>query len=77
MKKAFITGISGQDGPCLANLLIGVPTKAKNKLNWEAKIGAHHLSRLMVQEDLKIVHNQMKEVKSKSFLIHENNGRTV
>ena len=77
MKQEFITGISGQDGSYLANLLIGAPTKAMKKLSSGAKIKVHQLSRLMVQEDLKIVHNQMKELKSKSFLIHENDGHTV
>ena len=39
--------------PAEVDLLLGDPTKAKEKLGWEAKVGFHELVKMMVNEDLK------------------------
>jgi GDPmannose 4,6-dehydratase len=40
--------------PTEVDLLIGDPTKAKNKLGWTPKCSFAELVRLMVREDLKL-----------------------
>ena len=39
--------------PAEVDLLLGDPSKAKEKLGWEAKVGFHDLVKMMVNEDLK------------------------
>ena len=39
--------------PAEVEFLLGDPTKAKEKLGWEAKVGFHELVKMMVNEDLK------------------------
>jgi GDPmannose 4,6-dehydratase len=41
--------------PTEVELLIGDPTKAKEKLGWVAKIGFKDLTRMMVEEDLEMI----------------------
>jgi GDPmannose 4,6-dehydratase len=38
--------------PAEVDLLIGDPTKAKEKLGWEPKVGFDELVRMMVESDL-------------------------
>lgn len=39
--------------PTEVNLLLGDPTKAKEKLGWEARVGLQELVKMMVDEDLR------------------------
>ena len=39
--------------PAEVDLLLGDPSKVKEKLGWEAKVGFHELVKMMVNEDLK------------------------
>jgi GDPmannose 4,6-dehydratase len=39
--------------PTEVDILIGDPTKAKEKLGWEAKVGLEELVKMMVEADLK------------------------
>lgn len=63
MKVALITGVTGQDGSYLAELLLEKgyevhPSKAKNKLGW---VPEHDLASLvmdMMQSDLKLFKNE-------------------
>ncbi len=65
MKKALITGITGQDGSYLAELLLERPTevhalsgdssKARRKLNWSPETTFRQLVRIMLDHDLKAV----------------------
>jgi GDPmannose 4,6-dehydratase len=41
--------------PTEVDLLMGNPKKAKEKLNWEAKIGVNELCKEMVEEDIKLL----------------------
>ena len=41
--------------PTEVDLLIGDATKAKNKLNWEAKVEIDELVRIMMEHDIKMV----------------------
>ena len=43
--------------PTDVELLLGNPTKAKEKLGWERKTSFHQLVQMMVQEDLKRIEN--------------------
>ena len=53
MKKALLTGVTGQDGSYLAELLLGDASKARTMLNWTPKISFEALVAEMVREDLK------------------------
>lgn len=44
--------------PAEVDLLLGDPTKAKNKLGWEPKVKFHELVKLMVQADLQEVQRE-------------------
>ena len=46
VKIAFITGITGQDGSYLSELLLGDSSKARNKLGW--KPDCDNLDKLIV-----------------------------
>ncbi len=48
--------------PTEAHVLIGDTTKAKNELNWEAKMKFHDLVKIMVDEDKKLLEDQMNGV---------------
>lgn len=46
--------------PAEVDLLLGDPSKAKEKLNWKAKTSLEELIRMMVDADLKRVGNELK-----------------
>ena len=48
--------------PTEVDLLIGDPSKAKQKLGWSAKTTFKDLVKLMIQEDLKIVKKEIKKI---------------
>lgn len=47
--------------PAEVDLLLGDPTKAKEKLGWEPKVSFEELIKMMVQSDLKIEERKMKQ----------------
>jgi GDPmannose 4,6-dehydratase len=47
--------------PAEVDLLLGDPTKAKEKLGWEPKVSFEQLIQMMVQSDLKIEERKMKQ----------------
>lgn len=47
--------------PAEVDLLLGDPTKAKEKLGWEPKVSFEELVKMMVQSDLKIEERKMKQ----------------
>lgn len=54
MKTALVTGVTGQDGSCLAELLlvIGDASLAERELGWKAEVLAPELAGLMVAADI-------------------------
>jgi len=49
---AVITGVTGQDGSYLADLLLGTSTKARTRLGWRPTVPFDQLVDMMVESDL-------------------------
>jgi GDP-D-mannose dehydratase len=54
-RRALITGITGQDGSYLAELLLGDPAKAREALGWSPKVRFRDLVAEMVEADLRLL----------------------
>ena len=51
MKKAFITGVTGQDGSYLARLLLQKGYEARDHLGWTPKVSVEQLAEIMARSD--------------------------
>merc|ERR1712113_1234191 len=56
--------------PTEVDLLLGDPTKAKNKLGWTATTSFEDLVKEMVEEDLKIFKGQVADPEAQSLTLH-------
>ena len=54
MPVALITGVAGQDGSYLAELLLGDPSKAKKLLGWKPTVTFEGLVEMMTKADLEL-----------------------
>jgi GDP-D-mannose dehydratase len=55
---ALITGVTGQDGSCLADLLLGTSTKARTRLRWRPRVPFDQLVEMMVDSDLMLAEQE-------------------
>ncbi|MBT51963.1 MAG: hypothetical protein CMF72_00815 [Mameliella sp.] len=51
MRKAFITGVTGQDGSYLARLLLEKGNEAHDQLGWTPKVSVEQLAEMMARSD--------------------------
>ena len=51
MKKAFITGVTGQDGSYLARLLLQKGYEAHDQLGWTPKVSVDQQAEMMARSD--------------------------